>query len=99
MLARNALADLEMFWAEQFPEVFGTDFQPLQGGYFSVDPGNADPADYPQGIGCGAAASDVENNAFYCVAARRPELRLDQLRPRLPGRPRRRSSAGSSRRW
>ena len=68
VLAGNALADLEVFWAEQFPGVFGTEFQPLAGGYFSIDPGNADPAQYPNGIGCGAAASDVENNAFYCVS-------------------------------
>lgn len=72
VLARNALADLEVFWAGQFPDVFGTDFQQLQGGYFSVDPGNADPAAYPRGIGCGAAASDVESNAFYCVAPDAP---------------------------
>jgi predicted metalloprotease len=72
VLARNALADLETFWAEQFPQVFGTAFEPLQGGYFSVDPGNADPADYPQGIGCGSVASDVENNAFYCLAPDAP---------------------------
>lgn len=72
VLARNALADLETFWAEQFPEVFGTAFEPLQGGYFSIDPGNADPADYPRGIGCGAAASDVESNAFYCLSPDAP---------------------------
>ena len=72
VLAGNALADLEVFWAEQFPEVFGTEFQPLAGGYFSIDPGNADPAQYPNGIGCGAAASDVENNAFYCVSPDAP---------------------------
>ena len=72
VLARNALADLETFWAGQFPDVFGTEFQPLQGGYFSVDPGNADPAAYPRGIGCGSAARDVENNAFYCTAPDAP---------------------------
>lgn len=72
VLARNALADLETFWAGQFPDVFGTQFQPLQGGYFSIDPGNADPREYPGGIGCGAAASDVENNAFYCTAPDAP---------------------------
>ncbi len=72
VLARNALADLETFWAEQFPEVFGTEFQPLQGGYFSVDPGNADPTAYPRGIGCGAAVRDVESNAFYCAAPDAP---------------------------
>jgi predicted metalloprotease len=72
VLARNALADLEVFWAEQFPDVFGADFPPLQGGYFSVDPGNADPAEYPRGIGCGSAVRDVENNAFYCTAPDAP---------------------------
>jgi predicted metalloprotease len=72
VLAGNALADLEVFWAEQLPEAYGTEFQPLGGGYFSVDPGNADPAAYPSGIGCGAAASDVENNAFYCTSPDAP---------------------------
>jgi predicted metalloprotease len=71
-LARNALADLEDYWAEQFPEVFRTRFNPLTGGYFSVDPDDVDPAVYPQGIGCGADPRDVENNAFYCQAAQAP---------------------------
>lgn len=72
VLARNALTDLETYWAEQFPEVFGAPFEPLAGGYFSVDPGNADPALYPRGIGCGSDPGDVENNAFYCVAPDAP---------------------------
>ena len=68
-LARNALADLERFWAEQLPAVYGQPFQPLQGGYFSVDPGAVDPAVYPDGVSCGADPLDVEGNAFYCQAA------------------------------
>jgi predicted metalloprotease len=71
-LARNALADLEDYWAEQFPEVFRTRFTPLAGGYFSVDPDDVDPAVYPQGIGCGADPREVEDNAFYCQAAQAP---------------------------
>jgi predicted metalloprotease len=67
-LARNALADLESYWTQQFPEVFGQEFVPLQGGYFSVDPGDVDPGAFPQGIGCGADPRDVEGNAFYCQA-------------------------------
>ncbi|RFU19765.1 neutral zinc metallopeptidase [Geodermatophilus marinus] len=66
--ARNALADLETYWAVQLPAVWGQDLVPLQGGYFSVDPGDVDPAAYPQGIGCGADPSEVEGNAFYCQA-------------------------------
>ena len=64
--ARNALADLQSYWTGQFPSVFDKRFTPLQGGYFSVDPNNIDPATYPQGIGCGSKPEDVKNNAFYC---------------------------------
>ena len=71
-LARNALADLETYWAQQFPDVFGQDFEPLQGGYFSVDPNDVDPGAYPQGIGCGSDPRDVEGNAFYCQAPDAP---------------------------
>ncbi len=71
VLAGNALADLEDFWADRFPEVYGIPFEPLAGGYFSVDPGDLDPADFPEGIGCGSDPRDVEDNAFYCSG---PEL-------------------------
>lgn len=67
-VTRDALADLEVYWADVLPEVFGTGFQPLAGGYFSVDPGDVDPRDYPNGVGCEAAPLEVENNAFYCQA-------------------------------
>ncbi len=68
-LAANALADLQDFWAEQFPQVYGAEFQPLQGGYFSVDPGNVDASAYPDGVSCGSDPLDVQGNAFYCQAA------------------------------
>ncbi len=71
-LARNALADLETFWAQTFPEVYGEDFTPLQGGYFSVDPDDVDPGDYPDGVSCGARPLEVEDNAFYCQAPGEP---------------------------
>ncbi len=67
-LARNALADLEAYWSATFPDVYGQPFQPLTGGYFSVDPNDVDPADYPDGIGCGTDPRELENNAFYCSA-------------------------------
>ena len=67
---RDALADLQTFWTQQFPSVFGKQFTPLRGGYFSVDPNNVDPVTYPQGIGCSTDPKDVENNAFYCNAPR-----------------------------
>src|SRR5215218_4720733 len=70
--ARNALADLEDFWSATFPDVYGRPFEPLRGGYFSVDPGNTDPREYPQGVGCGAEPLEAENNAFYCRAPNAP---------------------------
>ena len=48
------------------------------------------PGQYPDGVGCGAQPLEVENNAFYCQAAARPQLRLDQLGPGFPRRARRR---------
>jgi predicted metalloprotease len=71
-MARNALADLETYWAEQFPAVYGEDFTPLRGGYFSVDPNAVDPAQYPRGVGCGSEPSEAEDNAFYCRAPNTP---------------------------
>jgi predicted metalloprotease len=68
-LARNALADLERFWSEQLPEVYGQQFRPLEGGYFSVDPGDVDRSVYPDGVSCGASPLEVQGNAFYCQAA------------------------------
>jgi predicted metalloprotease len=71
-LARNALADLEDYWSQTLPDVFGTQWAPLAGGYFSVDPGNIDRRVYPRGVGCGAEPQEAENNAFYCQAPNTP---------------------------
>ena len=72
-VARNALADLNTYWAEQFPNTFGEEFAPLTGGYFSVDPDDADPARYPNGrIGCGQEIESVVGNAFYCSSDDEP---------------------------
>ncbi|MCQ8811899.1 hypothetical protein NQU36_28700, partial [Escherichia coli] len=38
--ARNALVDLQDYWAQTFPEVYGEDFSPLTGQVYSVDPGD-----------------------------------------------------------
>jgi hypothetical protein len=52
-LVRNAIADLETFWAEAFPRFYSADFRPLAGGYFSVDSSAPDARRYPpSGIGC-----------------------------------------------
>src|SRR3954451_18300482 len=96
--ARNSLTDLYTFWGEAFPDAFGEDFQPLQGGVYSVDLANLDRSQFPDGVGCGADPTDVEGTgAFFCAGPRLPnsdsvsydknflnELAGDYGRPRVP---------------
>ena len=67
--ARNALADVEAFWTEGYPQFYEEDYTPLEGGYFSVDSEAVDEAAYPEnGIGCEGsptAPEEVAGNAFY----------------------------------
>jgi predicted metalloprotease len=69
-LARNALDDLNTFWAEAYPEFYGEELTPLAGGYWSVDTEDYDESLYPSdtGVGCDELPIDpteVEGNAFY----------------------------------
>ncbi|TFV50519.1 hypothetical protein E4P43_10555 [Blastococcus sp. TF02A-35] len=68
-VARNALADLETFWQQAYPEYFGEEYRPLAGGYFSVDSDDLDESLYPEtGIGCDEQPTEpdeVAGNAFY----------------------------------
>jgi predicted metalloprotease len=68
-LSRNALDDLETFWEQAYPEFFGGEYQPLQGGYFSVDSQNIDESAYPEtGVGCAGEyipPDAVAGNAFF----------------------------------
>jgi predicted metalloprotease len=55
-----AVNDIETFWEENFPEVYGSEFEPLQGGYFPYGP-DTDP------LPCGDPSyAEVADNAFYC---------------------------------
>ncbi|MCU1669661.1 MAG: putative protein of unknown function zinc metallopeptidase [Mycobacterium sp.] len=67
--ARNALTDLNVFWAQVYPRYFGAPYRPLHGGYFSVDSEHIDADAYPvTGIGCSispTAPDSVAGNAFY----------------------------------
>jgi predicted metalloprotease len=67
---RNALGDLQDFWAQSYPEFYGGDLEPLSGGFFSVDSDHIDRSAYPRatGIGCRHHPTDpdeVAGNAFY----------------------------------
>jgi predicted metalloprotease len=57
-----ALIDIEAYWQETFPDVYGEEFEPLQGGYHPYGPDSPTPP-------CGSpppSYDEIANNAFYC---------------------------------
>jgi predicted metalloprotease len=84
--ARNALTDLTTFWSQAYPEHFGSEYTPLEGGYFSVDSDALDERAYPEtGIGCAGSPTPPEtvaDNAFYdpvCDSIAYDRALLDEL--------------------
>ena len=59
-LAMEAIADLQTYWGEEYPKLYGKDYKPVSGGFFGMTP------DVEGASQCGGAYSDVEGNAFYC---------------------------------
>lgn len=62
-LAMQAISDLQQYWTEQFPKLYGHDYTPVKGGFFAVVPSSGD---LPP---CAQAAADISGNAFYCGKA------------------------------
>src|SRR5439155_17864110 len=58
-VAGNAIADIQAFWTEQMPLVFGKPYKPVSG-FYSVDPNGDRPAP------CTTSPADIRGNAFYC---------------------------------
>lgn len=58
-IAIRAIADLEQYWGENFPELYGEDFEPISGGYYAIADGSAAPP-------CTTEPEEVAGNAFYC---------------------------------
>ncbi len=60
---------LDAFWSQAYPEFFGEEYAPLEGGYFSVDSQSVERSAYPEtGIGCEGSPTSpdsVAGNAFY----------------------------------
>ena len=59
-LVGAAIADLQTYWAEEYPELYGSDFPPVEGGYFAVYPSTGD---MPP---CATEPDEIAGNAFYC---------------------------------
>lgn len=58
-IAIQAIADLEQYWAQNYPELYGKDFEQVAGGYYAVTADSAAPP-------CTTAPEEVQGNAFYC---------------------------------
>ncbi|MEO6987085.1 MAG: neutral zinc metallopeptidase, partial [Aquihabitans sp.] len=58
----NAVVDIEEFWTDQYPALYGSPYQPLSGELWAID-SDAD----PEGIPCVVDSIDeVLYNAYYC---------------------------------
>jgi predicted metalloprotease len=62
VIAASTISDVQAFWKQHFPDVFGKPWHDLTGGVYSVDTASSKGAAPP----CTEQASDVEGNAFYC---------------------------------
>jgi len=61
-VASNAIADIEAYWAATYPEVYGTEYEPVAGGFFAIDSGSE-----PSTLPCSPGELDlVLYNAYYC---------------------------------
>ena len=58
-IAMQAIADLEQYWAEQYPTLYNSDWEPISGGYYAVTEDSEAPP-------CTTDPQEVAGNAFYC---------------------------------
>ena len=59
-----ALTDVESYWADEFPRVYGEPYERISGGFFPYGPGTElPPCDEP-----GLTYEKIAANAFYCSA-------------------------------
>jgi len=56
-----AIVDIEQFWTDEFPDVYGDAYQPVEGGFYSWSPDEELPP-------CVDSPDNIAENAFYCGA-------------------------------
>lgn len=76
-LAITAINDLQTFWAEQYPKLYGQEYTPLSGGVYALIPSSE------QGPECAEDFSDVAGNAFFCQLDDSVSWDADGLLPEL----------------
>jgi predicted metalloprotease len=76
-IVMKAIADLQTFWASEFPKLYGHDYPPVKGGFYAVTPSSG------QFAPCAQAAADIAGNAFYCSKADDVAWDVEKLLPDL----------------
>jgi predicted metalloprotease len=59
----NAIADLEAFWTDAYPDAYQDDYEPVSGGLFAID-SSTDPTNIPCAVG--PDIDELLDNAYYC---------------------------------
>lgn len=78
-VVQAALSDVEAFWEREYEDAYGTDYEPIEGGFWPYGPRTEQPP-------CGRprpAYEDIADNAFYCPSADLIAWDDDSLVPRL----------------
>jgi predicted metalloprotease len=75
-IAMQAIADLEQYWAEQFPKLYDKEFEQISGGYYAVTADSPAPP-------CTTSPEEVAGNAFYCSTKDVVAWDAQQLLPEL----------------
>lgn len=80
-IAAAAIDDLQSYWTTQFPALYGSEYEPVSGGFYAVVPSSGE---LPP---CASSPGDIAGNAFYCpsedVIAWDSEIFLPDLRERF----------------
>ncbi|WP_099040191.1 neutral zinc metallopeptidase [Mycobacterium neglectum] len=75
-IAMQAIADLEQYWAEQYPQLYDKEFEQISGGYYAVAADSPAPP-------CTTSPEEVAGNAFYCSTEDVVAWDAQQLLPEL----------------
>ena len=59
-LAIDAVEDLQKYWSQEYPALYGSEYEPLAGGLYALT------STSPEGPECAQGYGDVAGNAFYC---------------------------------
>ena len=75
-IAIQAIADLEQYWGEQYPNLYDKEFEQISGGYYAVTEDSPAPP-------CTTEPEEVAGNAFYCSTEDVVAWDAQQLLPEL----------------